>query len=109
MTLTLRLLLVASALLVLVFIVRKIRSNQMQAMDAVFWLLFSLSFVVLAVFPQIASTISHALGFQAASNFVFLYVIAVLVIRDFSTTVKYAKLRDKLTTLVQEIALRDFE
>ncbi|MFR3450508.1 MAG: DUF2304 domain-containing protein [Collinsella sp.] len=72
-------------------------------------LLFSLSFVVWLSFPQIAAVVSQALGFQAASNFVFLYVVAVLVVRDFSTTVKYARLRDRLTSLIQEIALRDVD
>lgn len=106
MTASLRALLVVSALLVCLFVLHKIRKAQLQVMDAVFWLLFSLSFVVLAVFPEIASTISAALGFQAASNFVFLYVIAILVMRDFAMTVKFARLRDRFESLVKEIALR---
>ncbi len=76
-------------------------------MDSVFWLLFSLSLVVLAVFPEIAYVLSHFLGFQAPVNFVFLYVIAVLLVRDFTSTVKNAQQREKLTALIQEIALRD--
>lgn len=107
MTVSLRVLLVASAIFVLVFVVRKIRKSQLQVLDAVFWLFFSLSFVVLAVFPQIASALASILGFQAASNFVFLYVIAVLVVRDFSNTVKLSALRSKLTVLTQAIALKD--
>ena len=106
MTASLRILLVISAVFVLLFVVRKIRKSQLQVMDAVFWLFFSLSFVLLAVFPQIASALASLLGFQAASNFVFLYVIAVLVVRDFSQTVKIARLRDRFNTLLQEVALR---
>lgn len=108
MTTSLRILLVASAVFVLVFVVRKIRKSQLQVMDAVFWLFFSLSFVLLAVFPQIASALASLLGFQAASNFVFLYAIAVLVVRDFSQTVKLALLRDRFNALLQEVALSDF-
>ena len=108
MTVSLRVLLVASAIFVLVFVVRKIRKSQLQVLDAVFWLFFSLSFVVLAVFPQIASALASFLGFQAASNFVFLYVIAVLVVRDFSQTVKLARLRDRFNALLQEVSLSDF-
>lgn len=107
MTASLRILLVISAVFVLIFVVRKIRKSQLQVMDAVFWLFFSLSFVLLAVFPQIASALASLLGFQAASNFVFLYVIAVLVVRDFSQTVKLARLRDRFNALLQEVALRD--
>lgn len=107
MTPSLRIVLITSALLVMFFIVRKIRKFQIQTMDAVFWLLYSFSFVILALFPQLAEVVSNALGFQSSSNFVFLYVIAVLVMRDFSATVKYAKMRDKIIKLVQEIALKD--
>ncbi len=105
MSAPLRIVLIVSALLVLGFVIRKIRKSQMQAMDAVFWLFFSLSFVILAVFPGVASYVAKLLGFQAASNCVFLYVIAVLVVRDFSMTVKYAQLRDKFNTLIEEISL----
>lgn len=107
MTLSLRIVLVISAIAVLAFVIHKIRKSQIQTLDSVFWLFFSLSFVALAVFPELAQCIASLLGFQAASNFVFLYVIAVLVIRDFTMTVKYARLRDKLNALIQEIALRE--
>ena len=107
MTASLRILLVISAAFVLIFVVRKIRKSQLQVMDAVFWLFFSLSFVLLAVFPQIASALASLLGFQAASNFVFLYVISALVVRDFSQTVTLARLRERFNTLLQEVALRE--
>lgn len=107
MTASLRIVLVVCALCVLYFIARKIRKSQIQVMDSVFWLLFSLSLVILAVFPEIAYFLSGVLGFQAPVNFVFLYVIAILVMRDFSSTVKIAQMRTKLTALIQEIALRN--
>lgn len=105
MATSLRIVLVASALIVLLFMMGKIRKSQMKAMDASFWLLFSLSFVVLAAFPQIAAHLAALLGFQAASNFIFVYVIAVLVVRDFSSSVKYSRLRDRFDNLVEEFAL----
>lgn len=105
MATSLRVVLVVSALIVLLFMVRKIKKSQMKAMDAFFWLLFSLSFVVLAAFPQIAAYLAALLGFQAASNFIFVYVIAVLVVRDFSSSVKYSNLRDRFDNLVEEFAL----
>ncbi len=107
MSSSLRLLLIMCALVVLVFIIRKLRKSQIQVMDSVFWLLFSLSLVILAAFPEIAFALSAALGFEAPVNFVFLYVIAILAMRDFSSTVKAAQLRANLTSLVQEIALRE--
>lgn len=107
MTGPLRAVLIVCAFLVLYFIIRKIKKAQIQVLDSVFWLFFSLSLVLLAVFPGIAVSVSRLLGFMAPSNFVFVYVIAILVMRDFSNTVKVAKLREKVNELIQEIALRE--
>ena len=109
MSISLRVALVASALVVLLFMVRKIKKSQMKAMDAFFWLIFSLSFVLLAAFPQIAGYLACLLGFQASSNFIFVYVIAVLVVRDFVSTIRYAQLRDRFDALVEEVALDSSE
>lgn len=65
--------------------IAQIKKSQMQVLDSLFWLLFSVSFVILGVFPQVAMWLSSLFGFMSASNFVFLYVIAVLVVRDFVT------------------------
>ena len=100
MSISLRVVLVASALVVLLFMVRKIKKSQMKAMDAFFWLIFSLSFVLLAAFPQIAGYLACLLGFQASSNFIF---------RDFVSTIRYAQLRDRFDALVEEVALDSSE
>ena len=107
MTGPLRAVLLICAVLVLYFIVRKLKMSQIQVLDSVFWLFFSLSLVLLAVFPGIAVFVSRFFGFMAPSNFVFVYVIAVLVMRDFSNTVKIAKLREKVNGLIQEVALHE--
>lgn len=97
--------LILGAVAAFVFMLRKIRKSEVSISDATFWFLFALSLVVLAVFPQVAFFLSKALGMQAPSNFVFLYVIAVLVIKQFLMTVEIAKLRSRMTRLVQEQAL----
>lgn len=106
MTLSLRIVLIICATLVLLFIVRRIKKSKIDVMDSIFWLFFSLSFVVLALFPQIASFFAGLLGFQASANFVFVYVIAALLMRDFSNKAKIAMLRKKVEGLIQEVALR---
>lgn len=102
---TLRALLIIFAALVFIFVIRKLRKSQMQVLDSLFWLLFSLSFVLLGVFPEIALFISSELGFMSASNFVFLYVIAVLVMRDFSNSLRISKQEERINGLAQSIAL----
>ena len=102
---TLRVLLVFFAFVVFYFVIRKLKKAQMQVLDSLFWLLFSTSFVLLGVFPNIAVRIAGLLGFMSASNFVFLYVIAVLVVRDFTISVRLAKQEERLNSLVQAAAL----
>lgn len=109
MSTSLRALLIVSAALVFCFVVRKLKKSQMQVLDSLFWLLFSVSFVLLGVFPEIASYFSDLFGFTSPSNLVFLFVIAVLVVRDFCTTIRLAKLEERLNSLVQAVALRSKE
>ena len=63
------------AVLVLLFIVSKLKRSQMQALDCFFWLVFCLCFVLMAIFPDFTEFISRCFGFMSASNFVFLFVI----------------------------------
>ncbi|WP_308855792.1 DUF2304 domain-containing protein [uncultured Slackia sp.] len=105
---SLRIFLLLGAIATLYFIIRKIRKSEMETSDSVFWFVFSGVFVLLALFPQIAYACSHFLGFSSPSNFIFLVVIAILVIKEFSLTLKIARLRIKMNKLVQEIALRSY-
>lgn len=109
MSTSLRALLIVSAALVFCFVVRKLKKSQMQVLDSLFWLLFSVSFVLLGVFPEIASYFSDLFGFISPSNLVFLFVIAVLVVRDFCITIRLSKLEERLNSLVQAVALRPKE
>ena len=55
MTLTLRALLIFFAALVFFFVIRKLKRSQMRVLDSMFWLLFSLSFVIFGIFPEISA------------------------------------------------------
>ena len=107
MSISLRVVLLLSALILLCVVIRKLKKFQMDVMDCTFWIIFSASFVLMAVVPEIPSWISALLGFQAPVNFVFLYVIAVLLVRDFTSALTISKLKLKIDELVQELALRD--
>ena len=64
MSISLRVLLIVSAAVVLIFVVRKLKRSQMQALDSLFWLLFSLSFVILGIFPEIATSLWFCFAFE---------------------------------------------
>ena len=105
MSISLRALLSVSAAVVLLFVVRKLKKSQIQVLDSLLWLLFSLSFVILGIFPEIAIDCSVLFCFVSPSNLVFLYVIAVLVVRDFCNSLRLARLEERLNSLVQAVAL----
>ena len=106
---SLRAFLLICALLVLFFVFRKIKKSEFEISDSIFWFIFVAVLAVLAIFPQIAFSLSSFLGFVSPSNFIFLVVIAVLLIRVFSLNAELAHLRAKVNGLIQEIALREHE
>ncbi len=109
MTINLRIFLVLGAVLLLVMVTRKIKKSQFETQDTFFWLVLSVLLIIAAVFPEIVYAISALLGFQSASNFVFLAVIAILLWRLFRLQENLSVLRRKLIVLAQEVALKDKE
>lgn len=99
--------LVLCAFLMLVFVIRKLRKAQFDTSDSLFWLLLIGCLLIVAIFPQIAYFFSDLLGIQSPSNFIFLTVIGLLTIREFTIQAQLAQLRRKISTLIQETALRD--
>ncbi len=102
-------LLVVGAALTLAFVILKVRKSEIKTSDTVFWFLFVACLLVLAVFPQIAYWLADVFDVQSPSNLVFLVIVAILLIREFTASVEIAKLRSKVTYLVQEIALMENE
>ena len=109
MSTSLRVFLLVCALIVLGFVFRKIRKSEFEIVDSIFWFLFVGLLALLAVFPQIAYELSALLGFEAPVNFIFVCVIAILMVRVFSLNAKIAHLRIKVNKLVQQLALREHE
>ncbi|MEC4185371.1 DUF2304 domain-containing protein [Adlercreutzia sp. R21] len=97
--------LVLGAIFTLVYVVLKIRSNQMSTADAVFWFVLSFCMVVMALVPGVAFFFSDTLGFLSTANFIFLCILAVLMYHQLSMSVKVARLQNKLSQLTQAIAL----
>ena len=109
MTLTLRILLILSSVLASCTVVRRIRKSKMQIDDAVFWVLFSLVLIVLAVFPHIIYWISILTGFHSPANLLYLLIIFVLIMKIFSMSIKLSILESKITKLAQDTALEKIE
>lgn len=101
----LRVMLIAGALLSLLVVVRQVKRERILVEDSVFWVVLSFFFVVLAVFPGIAISLAHALGFMSASNFVYLAIIVLLLWKAFTSSAEISRLKTRVNELAQEIAL----
>lgn len=109
MSLNYRIILIIGAIVAFVFVFRKLKKTEMSIANSVFWLFFAASLVVAALVPQVVFFLSTLTGFESPSNFVFLYVIAMLLIKCFTLTVEVSTMGERIDVLAQEIALRDKE
>lgn len=109
MSVSLRVLCIVGAVVTFTIVTRRIRRSRMRMEDAIFWVVLSLALVVVALFPGIATALARLLGFQAPSNFVFLAVIAILLVKLFSLSAEVSELKGRVIELAQTLALRSDE
>lgn len=87
------------------FITNSVRKKRIQIADSIFWVLFSFLIMIIAIFPQIAISLSELIGIASPSNFVFLCIIALLMLKVFTLTATVSKLQHRVNELAQEEAL----
>lgn len=79
MTTIFRIVLIAASILTLAGIVRKVRNAKVEIETSLFWIGFSALLLILSIFPKIAEIIADLLGIYSTVNFIFLFVIFVLL------------------------------
>lgn len=102
----LRILLLIGAIILFLFIYRKLKKSQLHVNEAFFWISFSFILIILGLFPEVCVYFAGKLGIVSASNFIFLCIIFLLIIKEFLLTIKISSLEHKVANLVQEIAIR---
>jgi len=107
MTTVLRIVLVIVSVLTTWMIMRKIRTSQMRIEDSIFWIGFSFMLILFSVCPQIVYWMSDLSGTQTPVNFIFTFIIFVLIVRMFRMTVKISQLETRLRDLVERIAIEE--
>ena len=105
MNILFRLLLFLTSIGALFFTLKKIRKSQAQIDNAIFWILFMLGLVVVSIFPGIVIYISNFVGVESAANFVFLFIIFLLLLKVFNLSLQMSKLQYQIQQLTQIIAL----
>lgn len=109
MSLTLRIALIVVCVVACLYVLRRIRRAQMEIEDAIYWIFVSMVLVIISIFPQIPDFLSRLLGIQSPSNFVFLAVIFVIIVKLFSLSLEVSFLKQKLKSTIQNVAIREKE
>lgn len=109
MTVTLRIALILVSVGTLFLMMRRIRQSRLQIESAVFWIVLALVLVVFSLFPAVADLAAHCLGIYSTANFLFLFAIFVLIVKEFYTTIHISQLEMKIQELVQQMALDEKE
>ena len=86
-----------------------LRKKQLHIDDALFWIISSASLMLLSIFPQIAYFFTVLLGMSSPVNFVFLVVIFVILIKLFTLAIDLSVQKQRLNSLVQNLALANEE
>ena len=101
----LRVILLIAAIGLVVFLLHSIKKSKMSIEDALFWMGFSFLILLMSIFPEIPSFLSDTIGFMSPVNFVFIFFIFVLIIRDFLSNRRISQLENRVKELTQQIAL----
>ncbi len=100
-------LLILVSFFVVVFVLKKIRKTQLHIDDAIYWIVFAVLLLVLSIFPDIAIWVSELLDIESPANFVFLFIIFVILIKLFHLAIDLSVQKQRLNRLVQKLALNE--
>lgn len=105
MTMTLRAALILASLGTFLMMMKKIRQAKMQIEAAIFWIILTLVLVVYSIFPAVADYCARLLGIYSTANFLFLFLIFLLIMKVFYMTIQISQLETRVKDLVQQMAL----
>jgi hypothetical protein len=77
----------------------------MKIEDSIFWVMFALLLVLFSLFPKLADFISSMVGTYSTANFIFTFMIFILLLKVFFQSVKISQLERRVTELIQTFAL----
>ena len=93
MSIYLRIILVVISMLSMMNVMKRVRRFKLQIENSIFWIIFSLLLILVAVFPDPMFWLAELLGIQSPANMVFLFVIFILLIKTFNLTLEISQLQ----------------
>ncbi len=94
-----------AALILLLLITICLKKNSLSIRNSVSWLLLPVVLIIIAIFPDPLTSFAHWLGFETLANFIFLVIIALLILICFFLSISNSKQQNQITKLNQEISI----
>ena len=104
-----RILLIGSASIGFLYVVTQIRNSNFTIRDSIFWVFFSIVLVIIAIFPNIPIRLSKIFGIESPTNFIFIVIIAIMIVRIYRLSVAVSSLITKIKELTQTLAIQEYE
>lgn len=105
MSIILRMMLIVCSFFSFFLCVKKIKRSQLKVANSVTWMLGSILLILMSIFSDLVGWFSEKLGFISPVNFVFLIIIAFLLIQTFIDNIHITELNEKIKDLNHYIAL----
>ena len=107
MSLVLRIFLIVVSFISIIYVTRRIRKAKLRIDYSLFWIIVSVLNMLLAIFPGVAIKLATMMGVMSAVNLIYLVMIFILLLHNFSMTMKISSLESKINNLTEEIAIRE--
>nr|WP_296008731.1 DUF2304 domain-containing protein [uncultured Blautia sp.] len=105
MNIRIQIIIVAVALLAILYIIYKIRNKEIELRYSLLWLLLGMGIILFACFPEITKWLARIMGISQPINMLFFAGFCFMLPIIFSLSVAVSKLSNKVKRLTQEIAL----
>lgn len=109
MPLELRLTLFFGAAGTLIYFLKQIKKARLQIDYTISWSLLCGTLVLLSLFPSIVISLCGIFKISSPANLVYLLIIFVLLLKQFTLTIKVSKMNHQILELAQHIALKEQE
>lgn len=109
MVLNLRLFLIIASIVLFIIVSHNVIKNKLLVKYSLLWILLSLILILLSIFPKISFLFSELLGFEKTSNFIFLVIMASLILICLSYSITISNMNKKLIKIVQSMSIEEKE
>lgn len=109
MSITLRIILIIASIFSFILCLKRIKQAKLKVTNTVVWMLGSFALILMALFSGAVEWLATKLGFVAPVNFVFLVMIAFLLMQSFINNIRISALNEKIKDLNHYIALKECE